>query len=448
MKIHLRYKKTNKILLTLTTAILLTSFLQSSPSVHSLTEYEYEQKKDNISSKLSNIEDTIESTKSDLYYNRQRKATLEEEIASIDSKISQSERLIADTQTIIEQLDSQIAANEAEIDDLTNKIPGLIKETQKSQVVGSKIGQFFSCANIGECIGKGMALGSINDELKDVLDEIRDLNEKVKQDKLAQETSLRQQEELVALAEVQRQEKEVVLTQVNEEGKAYQEILAENESQKQEFYAAQEELEAKMEQARLEAQAQARNSSPNNSVGNTSPNLPIGGGDVPGGGGGQGCWFTAGAPLPVGRGFFMRPLGGPITGTYGCPPSLYIPGLNHDGIDISAPRGSSVKAAASGTVTQTSSGCSEGYYSCNGGFGNYVLIQHNAGGVTVYTLYAHLNSGIAVSQGQSVSKGQHIAPSGNTGFSTGPHLHFALIAGGGISCAFGGAKCYNPADYI
>ena len=58
----------------------------------------------------------------------------------------------------------------------------------------------------------------------------------------------------------------------------------------------------------------------------------------------------------------------------------------------------------------------------NGGYGNYVVIKHTNG---VQTLYGHLDS-ILVDQGQTVSKGQNIARSGNTGQSTGPHLHFEV----------------------
>ncbi len=92
-------------------------------------------------------------------------------------------------------------------------------------------------------------------------------------------------------------------------------------------------------------------------------------------------------------------------------------GRLHAGIDIGVPIGSTVVASRGGTVS--SAGARSGY-------GNAVLIAHGDGFVT---LYAHL-SRINVSAGQSVSGGQIIAASGNTGRSTGPHLHFEIRVDG------------------
>ncbi len=89
----------------------------------------------------------------------------------------------------------------------------------------------------------------------------------------------------------------------------------------------------------------------------------------------------------------------------------------YNGVDIGAPVGTSVFAALDGIVTLVRGG--SGW---NGGYGNYIVIKHTNG---VQTLYAHLDS-ISVSAGQSVNKGQFIGRSGNTGRSTGPHLHFEV----------------------
>lgn len=89
----------------------------------------------------------------------------------------------------------------------------------------------------------------------------------------------------------------------------------------------------------------------------------------------------------------------------------------HSGIDIGAGYGSAVCAADSGTVIMAS---------VNGGYGNCVMIDHGNG---YYSLYGHL-SGYAVSNGQSVSKGQTVGYVGDTGWATGPHLHFEVRSGG------------------
>ncbi len=87
-----------------------------------------------------------------------------------------------------------------------------------------------------------------------------------------------------------------------------------------------------------------------------------------------------------------------------------------NGIDFAAPKGSPVLAAAAGTVIVSRMG------GWNGGYGNYVVIDHGDG---TQTLYAHLSSD-NVSVGQSVAKGQQIGGVGNTGKSTGFHLHFEV----------------------
>ncbi len=88
----------------------------------------------------------------------------------------------------------------------------------------------------------------------------------------------------------------------------------------------------------------------------------------------------------------------------------------HRAIDIAARTGTSVTAADGGYVIAASAG------GWNSGYGNNVMIDHGNGYVT---LYAHLNS-IFVRQGESVSKGQQIGTVGNTGNSTGSHLHFEV----------------------
>lgn len=89
----------------------------------------------------------------------------------------------------------------------------------------------------------------------------------------------------------------------------------------------------------------------------------------------------------------------------------------HNGIDLAAPNGSPILAAYDGTVVAAS-------YS--GTMGNYVMINHGDG---LLTIYMHASK-LLVSQGQEVSRGQQIANIGSTGRSTGPHLHFGVRKNG------------------
>ena len=100
-------------------------------------------------------------------------------------------------------------------------------------------------------------------------------------------------------------------------------------------------------------------------------------------------------------------------------------GYYHSGVDIAGPMYSTIVAADSGTVVATYSGCvhnwgKSGDCGCGGSYGNYVMIDHGNGKMTIY---GHLSS-VAVGAGSVVSKGTTIGYMGSTGHSTGPHLHF------------------------
>jgi len=117
-------------------------------------------------------------------------------------------------------------------------------------------------------------------------------------------------------------------------------------------------------------------------------------------------------------GMFSWPVTGTITSPFGWRSNPFGGSPEfHQGLDIAAPTGTTVTAAAGGTVIMAQ------WY---GGYGNYILIDHGGG---YSTGYGHL-SAIYVSTGQSVQRGQAIGAVGSTGQSTGPHLHFEVrIAG-------------------
>ncbi len=100
--------------------------------------------------------------------------------------------------------------------------------------------------------------------------------------------------------------------------------------------------------------------------------------------------------------------------------------LMHEGIDLDAPLGTPVHAAGNGIVS---------YVGRRGGYGNVVEIDHGFG---YTTLYAHLEK-FLVREGEKVKRGQVIALSGDTGLSTGPHLHYGVEKNGVF---------VNPAQYF
>jgi murein DD-endopeptidase MepM/ murein hydrolase activator NlpD len=117
-------------------------------------------------------------------------------------------------------------------------------------------------------------------------------------------------------------------------------------------------------------------------------------------------------PVRQGSGSLIWPANGSISSGFGMRW-----GRLHAGIDIPLPVGTGIRAADSGSVAIA------GWV---GGYGNYICVQH---GGSLSTCYGHLSS-IGVSVGQSVSQGQVIGSSGNTGNSTGPHLHFETRVNG------------------
>lgn len=133
-----------------------------------------------------------------------------------------------------------------------------------------------------------------------------------------------------------------------------------------------------------------------------------------------------GAPVSTNITSYFGPRTDPITHEYS-------PG--HGAIDIGVSRGTPVIATRDGTISYVNTGCSEGDYGCGGSYGNYVTIQHDD---EVLSLYAHLSEPL-VSEGEEVVQGQIIGYSGNTGRSTGPHLHFEIRLNG---------TRVNPLDYV
>ena len=116
----------------------------------------------------------------------------------------------------------------------------------------------------------------------------------------------------------------------------------------------------------------------------------------------------------------IKPISGIITTRFGSR------GYGHRGLDVAAPSGTPIKAAAGGTVTTAG---------WNNSYGYMVIISHGNG---VQTVYAHCSQ-LLSSVGQSVAQGQVIGKVGSTGYSTGPHLHFEIRVNGVLQ---------DPQNYI
>jgi hypothetical protein len=158
------------------------------------------------------------------------------------------------------------------------------------------------------------------------------------------------------------------------------------------------------------------------------------------GGGGDGC-----GQAPSGDGWW-QPGAGPVSSRYGPRPSVAGSAPCHTGTDLLAGgEGGPVRAAHSGTVTKAGAFPCAG---CNRGYLGMVEIDHGGG---VKTRYLHMwSGGIYVEAGQAVAGGQRIAEVGNSGHSTGPHLHFEVWDGSAPpgACAAGAGNPVDPERWM
>jgi murein DD-endopeptidase MepM/ murein hydrolase activator NlpD len=115
---------------------------------------------------------------------------------------------------------------------------------------------------------------------------------------------------------------------------------------------------------------------------------------------------------------FVTPVMGRLTSPFGYRSDPFT-GVRtfHTGIDIAAPTGTAVKATLDGKIATT------GFSSV---YGNYVIVTHGEG---YQSLYAHLSS-VSVKRGQRITQSAVIGRVGNTGYSTGSHLHFSVYKHG------------------
>ncbi|GAB3806430.1 murein hydrolase activator EnvC family protein [Virgibacillus kimchii] len=379
---------------------------------------ELENQRDDIKSNRDEIQGNIDE-------NLSEQSNVEKEINDINhslqettKNIEEKENEITDTNNRlqeladrIEELNDQIKVLENRIEKRDELLKDRLRSIQKSGGSMNYIEVILGSQSFGDFISRATAVNTIMDQDKSIMEaqtrdkqeleenkiEVEASKEEVEEKKLVLEE---QKDELVALVaqlDEQMAEKESLMAQLQEEYESLEEEMLSLEEE-QELIAAQAEAVekskqlAESEKSNLEQKAKEE---ADQRVQATS----TGGGDA----------------------IFIWPASGTFTSDFGNRTHpVYGTQRLHGGVDIAAPIGTPVKAAASGVVSSAGT---------MGGFGNAILITHTIGGQTYTTLYAHLNS-ISVSAGQTVSQGQNIGEMGNTGVSTGPHLHFEVHPGG------------------
>ncbi len=386
---------------------------------------------------------SAQATKSGLSDAKNKKTALEAEKKKTEQELKNLEGLKSDTTAYVKKLDSSlesignelsklnddIDAKEKQIDTTKQELSEA-KETEKSQYESMKlrikymyekgdstyVDLLMEAGSLSELLSKAEYITKISSYDRQKLDEYAATKEKIAEKEkaleeehaellnLQNETEAKQAsvEKLLAAKQTELQNYETKIASAEGQISEYAKSI---EAQENQIKSIEAEIKRKEEEARKKAEEEKKKAAAANRAAQTYKTVSLG--DIS---------FTW--PCPA-SGRITSGFGGRKSPTKGA-------SSNHQGIDISAPTGTSIVAAAAGEVVIAT-------YSSSAG--NYVMISHGGG---VYTVYMHASS-LLVSQGQSVKKGQTIAKVGSTGYSTGSHLHFGVRVNGSY---------VNPTKYV
>lgn len=410
----------------LITIILVFMFLSSTNISFAVTQSEIDAQKNQQKETDAQIKE-IEQKKQEV---EEQKSETMKEVEKLSDQISQYE-------SQIDELDVKIGEANQKITDATNKLNQAQKDYEQQQksledrIVAlyesgdvTYLDVLLSSESVTDFISNYYIVSEIAQYDVDLLDtmdkkkkEIENAKTELENSKKELVTSKASKEQVSTQLKSSKAEKDSKVANLSEQEKELQAEIDELQAANAEMSRKIKEAE-KQYQAQLEAlKNQANNNSGNNS--NSSGNSGSSGGGS----------YSSG-----GSGYLQRPVAtGSITAGW-----YYPSGRFHGAVDYGVPVGTPVYAAAAGVVMSTAN--------LSGSYGTYVVIRH-ANGLQSY--YAHGTYGsICVSPGQTVSKGQQIMKSGNTGNSSGPHLHFEVRVSPYSWSSSGGDSRVNPLSYL
>lgn len=361
----------------------------------------------------ASVEDKLNDTQAKIEKANQKKGVLSDEIAGLSSDISAYETQVAalraeerEAEIRLEAKQDELDQAEAEVDKAYKELKVLAERLKRSlKILKARIVAIYqsgetdmaelvlAAKDYGDLIERTEYLDQIQNHDETIVGRVRGLRDEqqaiVIRLKKAKETIESARDEIAAEEQNLATARSAVESQQNELMAARSERRSAL-SQIEEHVGGLEEIESDL-QAKIQEQVAAAS----------------GYGTIPAG--------PMSSPSAAG---LIWPASGTLTSGFG---GRLSPGgvgsTNHEGIDLAVPEGTPIRAAASGTVIMAS---------YNGGYGNYTCLDHGSG---LSTCYAH-QSQFAVTSGQSVDQGQVIGYSGNTGASTGPHLHFEVRING------------------
>lgn len=402
------YLRKTKNQITCILAVIGLAFSAVIPSFATSVSQVQEEKKDleDGLEEVQEIIDGLESKKSDM---ESYLKELDVNLASISSKLAQVKNSLENKQNELEltkqQLDEAKITETKQYDDMKKRIKYMYENGNSTYLE-----LLLESENFADMLNKADYIKQVSEYDRSMLENYQTTKKIIEEKELQIQQECESIEALKKQSEKQKKSVEELIGVKKTEMKEYQTQLQKSEKMAADYEAEIAEQEAlikrleaaaaerKRKEAAKKAAAAAANASSSPSANKTtSENTPVvnASGFV---------W-----PCPSSR---------KISSDFG----YRIDPINktnkmHNGIDVSAPTGTLIVAAASGTVVATA---------YNSSMGNYVMIDH---GDDLYTIYMHC-SGFATSAGTSVKAGESIAYVGSTGRSTGPHLHFSVRTGG------------------
>ncbi len=368
---------------------------------------------DATNAQIQKLKDEIAALQTNLNLTTAQKQTLQTAIKALDLQIQKLQKSVSLTS-------GQISVKDKEIGNLSGKIRTTEEKISDAKVaVASTLRQLeqmdqeylvitlLGGGTLSSFFDQAVTVGSLRGELQNKIQDLGSLRDNLESSKTSAETkrkelanlkaNLNQQKQGVAAAKA---DQTTLLAQTKNKESEYQKLIAKKQA----------------EQARFEQDLQNFESQLGLSV--AAGSLPA---SVPG---------TLQWPLDSIR--ITQNFGNTSFSTQN--PQIYN-GRGHTGMDFAASTGTRVLAARGGVVLGTGNTDA----TCpNASYGKWVFIKHDNG---LSTLYAHLST-ISVSKGQSIDAGEPVGYSGNTGYSTGPHLHFGVYATSGSEIAsFPSSSC-------
>ncbi|MGZ0087084.1 murein hydrolase activator EnvC family protein [Geobacillus sp. YF-1] len=385
-------------------------------------------KRSEVQGKISESQKNIESLQSQQKQVANDIAKLNVAIEETSGKIRNVSADIDQTERAITQLKQEIAEIQERIEKRNEILKERLRSLQESGGAISYLEVLLGAQSFSDFIDRMSAVTTIMEADQQIVRE-QEADKALKEKKETELTEKRNklQADLQELKQLQaslagqlEQKNQLMADLKQKEEEEHEHQLALEE---QNELIAKQEAAVKQQLAELERQKRAEEEAAKQRARTYSPPASKNGGEAPSGG----------SVPPVSSGAFTRPANGPITSGFG----YRFGGTDfHPGVDIGkrAPV-VPVVAAADGVVFRS-------YYSSS--YGNVIFVSHIIDGQLYTTVYAHLEARL-VGEGQRVQKGQIIGYMGNTGDSTGPHLHFELHRG---EWNPGKTNAVDPRNYI